>query len=82
MYKYLEHIKSLNKLFGTDWKISSPEKDIEDYCKEIGLTLSETEIVYNYYIEHLEEFMINPKTFYSTEYIVSRIIQKLNIVIP
>lgn len=79
MHKYLNLI---NKIFGTNWNISLPKKDIEEYCKEIGLSLNETDIIYKYYIEHLEEFMINSKTFYSTEYIVTRIIQKLNLLIP
>ena len=83
MYKYLEEqLKIINNFFWTDWKIYSPKKDIEETCKEIGLTLNETKLVYKYFIDHLEEFMINSKTFYSSEYIVNRIIQKLNILIP
>ncbi len=74
MYKYF------NNLFS--WKIFSSKTDIEEYCKKIGLSSNESKIIYNYYVDHLEEFMINSKTFYSTEYIVTRIIQKLNVLNP
>lgn len=65
-------------------KISSmtPKEGIYKECERINLTLPETEMVYDYFRNHTDEFMINPKVFFTYGKIVHLIVVKLNITTP